>query len=55
MTVDELMEGDFLDNLSDGGEGSEDEGGSEDDGLSDGVIGPFWLDSISTLRAPDVC
>ncbi|XP_024364544.1 nucleolar complex-associated protein 2 [Physcomitrium patens] len=36
MTVDELMEGDFLDNLSDGGEGSEDEGGSEDDGLSDG-------------------
>lgn len=49
MIVDELMEGDFFDNLSDGGEGFEDEGGFEDDGFLDGVIGFFWLDSIFML------
>ena len=38
MSVDELMQGDFLENSSDNEEGEEDEAASDDDGLSDGVI-----------------
>jgi len=38
MSVDELMQGDFLEDLSDKDENDEDEGVSEDDGLSDGVL-----------------
>lgn len=38
MSVDELMEGDFLEDLSDKDENDEDEAVSEDDELSDGVI-----------------
>lgn len=36
MSVDELMQGDFLENSSDNEEGEEDEAASDDDGLSDG-------------------
>lgn len=37
MSVDELMQGDYLENLSDNDEDEEDEAASNDDGLSNEV------------------